>query len=140
MTRAAVEALGMQLFAPVAPAAAATAVLPPAGVDSGLLVKELKQRFGAIITNGQGEMKGQIFRIAHLGFFDYMDTIALIGALEHVAVEALKLPGVTLGTALTAAQKVYAERAALLTDRESCPCGRALSACTRSSARAGVSA
>src|SRR6201996_58270 len=75
MTRAAVQALGLKLYAPVAPAAAVTAVLPPEGVDSGVFVKELKSRFAAVITNGQGDMKGQIFRIAHLGFFDYMDTI-----------------------------------------------------------------
>ena len=89
MTRAALTALGMKLFAPDAPSAAATAVVAPEGVDSGLFVKELKSRFGAIITNGQGEMKGQIFRIAHLGFFDYMDTIALIGALEQVVVKSV---------------------------------------------------
>ena len=87
MTRAAVTAMGLKLFAPDCPSSAATAVLAPEGVDSGLFVKELKSRFGAIITNGQGEMKGQIFRIAHLGFFDYMDTIALIGALEQVVVK-----------------------------------------------------
>ncbi len=110
MTRAALTAMGLQLFAPTAPAAACTAVLAPQGVDSGSFVKELKARFGATITNGQGEMKGQIFRIAHLGYFDYMDTIALIGALEHVAIEALHLPGVQLGTALIAAQMVYAKR------------------------------
>ena len=75
----------MRLFAPDAPAAAVTAVLPPAGLDSGVIVKELKSRFAAVITNGQGDMKGQIFRIAHLGFFDYMDTISLIGALEPVS-------------------------------------------------------
>ena len=110
MTRAAVEALGLQLFAPEAPAAAVTAVLPPAGLDSGVIVKELKSRFAVVITNGQGEMKGQIFRIAHLGFFDYMDTIALIGALEQVA-HALKLPGFAFGKALVAAQNVFASRA-----------------------------
>src|ERR1700761_6388576 len=60
MTRAAVLALGLKLFAPDASGAAATAVLAPEGVDSGLFVKELKSRFAAIITNGQGEMKGQI--------------------------------------------------------------------------------
>ena len=76
---------GIEAVAPDAPAAAVTAVLPPAGIDSGVMVKELKSRFAAVITNGQGEMKGQIFRIAHLGYFDYMDTIALIGALEQVA-------------------------------------------------------
>ena len=84
-------------------------MLAPEGVDSGVIVKELKSRFGAIITNGQGEMKGQIFRIAHLGFFDYMDTIALIGAIEQVVVKSLPQLGVEFGTGLVAAQKVYAE-------------------------------
>jgi aspartate aminotransferase-like enzyme len=109
MTRAGVQALGLKLFAPDAPAAAVTAVLPPPGMDSGAIVKELKSRFAVVITNGQGEMKGQIFRIAHLGFFDYMDTIALIGALEQVA-HSLKIPGFVFGQALTAAQKVYASQ------------------------------
>jgi aspartate aminotransferase-like enzyme len=109
MTRAAVQALGMTLFSPTAPAAAATAVLPPAGVDSGVIVKELKSRFGVIITNGQGEMKGQIFRIAHLGFFDFMDTIALIGALEQVVAKSCPQPGFAFGNGLIAAQKLYAE-------------------------------
>jgi len=108
MTRAAVEAMGLRLFAPDSPAAAATAVLAPAGVDSGVVVKELKNRFGAVITNGQGEMKGQIFRVAHIGLFDYMDTIAIIGALEQVAVATLKIPGFEFGQALAAAQKVFA--------------------------------
>lgn len=110
MTRAAVPALGMRLFAPTAPAAAVTAVLPPDGVDSGVIVKELKSRFGTIITNGQGEMKGQIFRIAHLGFFDPLDTLALLGALEQVTADTLNVKGFTLGDALTAAQKTWAER------------------------------
>jgi aspartate aminotransferase-like enzyme len=125
MTRAAVQALGLKLFAPEAPAAAATAVLPPEGVDSGVFVKELKSRFAAVITNGQGEMKGQIFRIAHLGFFDYMDTIALIGALEQVVIQALKLPGVQFGQALIAAQKVFATRDPEALSHQ-CSCGRPL--------------
>ena len=117
MTRAAVEALGFKLFSPGCAGAAATAVYAPEGVDSGVIVKELKSRFAAIITNGQGEMKGQIFRIAHLGYFDYMDTIALIGALEQVVETSLPSPkshlgpvtfGSVFGKGLIAAQKVYA--------------------------------
>jgi aspartate aminotransferase-like enzyme len=123
MTRAAVEALGMKLFAPGSPAAAATAVLPPAGVDSGVIVKELKNRFGAVITNGQGEMKGQIFRVAHIGLFDYMDTIAIIGALEQVAGSTLKIPGFAFGQALAAAQKVFAEAGSPLKREASEPVG-----------------
>ncbi len=111
MTREAVKALGLTLFSH-APGAAATAVNAPEGVDSGVICKGLKSRFGAIITNGQGEMQGKIFRIAHLGFFDYMDTIALIAALEQVMVTSLPQLGVQFGAGLIAAQKVYAEHAA----------------------------
>jgi aspartate aminotransferase-like enzyme len=108
MTRAAMVAMGFKIFA-TTPGAAATAVYAPEGTDSGLIVKELKSRFGAIITNGQGEMKGQIFRIAHLGFFDFLDTMALLAAIEQVVVKSLPQLNVEFGTALIAAQKVYAE-------------------------------
>ncbi len=112
MTRAAVTALGFRLFNAANPGAAATAIYAPEGVDSGLICKELKSRFAAVITNGQGEMKGQIFRIAHLGFFDYLDTIALIGALEQVVVKSIPQLGAKFGDGLIAAQKVFAERTA----------------------------
>jgi aspartate aminotransferase-like enzyme len=112
MTRAALIALGFKLFNATSPGAAATAVYAPEGVDSGLIVKELKSCFAAVITNGQGEMKGQIFRIAHLGFFDYLDTIALIGALEQVIVKSLPQLGAKFGDGLIAAQRVFAERTA----------------------------
>lgn len=106
-TRAGLITLGFTLFAPTAPAAAATAVSVPEGLDSSDVVKALKSRFGVVIANGQGEMKGKIFRIAHLGYFDYMDTVALLAALEHIAKDTLKLP-VEYGSAVAAAQRVYA--------------------------------
>ena len=130
MTRAAVQALGLKLFAPDAFGTAATAVLAPEGVDSGLFVKELKSRFAAIITNGQGEMKGQIFRIAHLGFFDYMDTIALIGALEQVVVKSIPQLGAKFGDGLIAAQKLYADRSPTAAADNKCLCGRESSHCS----------
>jgi aspartate aminotransferase-like enzyme len=107
MTRAAAKALGLKLFAAGSPGAALTAIAAPAGKDSGDIVKGFRNRFGAVIANGQGEMKGQLFRIAHLGYYDYLDTIAAIGALEHV-LAGLGLP-VELGAGLNAAQQVYAE-------------------------------
>ena len=123
MTRAGLVALGFTLFSPVAPAAAATAVSVPEGMDSGTVVKELKSRFGAVITNGQGDMKGKIFRIAHLGFFDYMDTIALLGALEFVARDTLKLP-IKFGQGVAAAQEVFAARKPNEALNRTCLCGR----------------
>jgi aspartate aminotransferase-like enzyme len=107
-TRAGLVALGFTLFAPTAPAAAATAVAVPDGMDSGAVVKALKSRFSLVIANGQGEMRGRIFRVAHLGFFDYLDTVALLGAMEHIAKDTLGLP-VVYGQAVAAAQEVFAK-------------------------------
>ncbi len=109
-TRAGLVALGFTLFAPTSPSSAATAVAVPEGMDSGDVVKALKTRFAVVIANGQGVMKGKIFRIAHLGYFDFLDTVALLGAMEHIAKDTLKLP-VQYGQAVAAAQKVYAEAA-----------------------------
>jgi aspartate aminotransferase-like enzyme len=107
MTRAAVKALGLKLFSVDSPGAALTAVASPTGVDSSDIVKAFRNQFGAIIANGQGEMKGQLFRIAHLGYYDYLDTIAAIGALEQVLAELGQR--VELGAGLRAAQEVYAQ-------------------------------
>ena len=109
-TRAGLVALGFTLFAPTAPAAAATAVAVPEGMNSGDVVKALKTRFALVTANGQGEMQGKIFRVAHLGFFDYLDTVALLGAMEHIAKDTLGLP-VVYGQAVAAAQQVYADAA-----------------------------
>jgi aspartate aminotransferase-like enzyme len=110
-TRAGLVTLGFTLFAPTAPAAAATAVAVPEGMDSGAVVKALKAKFALVTANGQGEMQGKIFRVAHLGFFDYLDTVAFLGAMEHIAKDTLGLK-VEFGQAVAAAQKVYAERVA----------------------------
>ena len=99
-------ALGFKLFAPASPSAAATAVLVPEGVDSSVVVKGLKARFSLVTANGQGAMQGKIFRVAHLGFFDYLDTIAFLGAMEHIAKDVLGLP-VKYGQAVAAAQEVF---------------------------------
>jgi aspartate aminotransferase-like enzyme len=107
-TRAGLIALGFTLFAPTAPAAAATAVAVPDGMDSGAVVKALKSRFALVTANGQGEMQGKIFRVAHLGFFDFLDTVALLGAMEHIAKDTLGLP-VVYGQAVAAAQEVFAK-------------------------------
>jgi aspartate aminotransferase-like enzyme len=130
MTRTALVAMGLKLFAPHAPSAAATAVLAPEGVDSAIFVKQLKARFGAIITNGQGEMQGKLFRIAHLGFFDYMDTIALVGALEQVIVHSLPELGVKFGAGLTAAQEQFAISTHPQAEKRTCICGRTDACCS----------
>ena len=108
-TRAAVVAMGLELFSPDSPAASATAVKAPRGMDSGVIIKEFRNRFGAIIANGQGTMKGQIFRIAHLGYFDFADLFGVVAGLE-IILKANGFP-VTYGTGVAAVEQVYEQAA-----------------------------
>jgi len=117
MTRSAAKALGLKLFAPSCPAAALTAISSPGGLDSSVLVKEFREAFNAVVANGQGEMKGKMIRIAHIGYYDYLDTIGVIGALEHV-LTTVGGQSIEYGAGLRAAQEVYArqtERVAAVT-------------------------
>jgi aspartate aminotransferase-like enzyme len=52
-------------------------------------------------------MKGQLFRLAHIGYYDYLDTIGILGALEHVLARVTD-QSVEYGAAVRAAQQVYA--------------------------------
>jgi aspartate aminotransferase-like enzyme len=106
MTRAGVKELGLKLYAS-RPASALTAICAPEGIDSGKIVKEFRESFDAVVANGQGEMKGKIFRIAHIGYYDYLDTIGILGALEHVLARVAD-KSVDYGAAVKAAQEVYA--------------------------------
>ncbi len=107
-TREAIKTLGLQLFS-TSPGSSVTAVRPPAGMDSGVIVKEYRNRFNAIITNGQGSMKGEIFRLAHLGYFDFHDLFAVIAELEIIL--AAQGHPVRFGSGVAAVQNVYAEAA-----------------------------
>ena len=109
MTRAAAQALGLKLFAPKCPSAAVTAIEAPSAVDSGAIVKEFRETFNAVVANGQGEMKGQLFRMAHIGYYDYLDTIGILSALEQVIAQVAGKP-VEFGSAVRAAQEVFARQ------------------------------
>ncbi len=105
-TRESAQALGLELFARNAiPAGAVTAIRAPDGLDSGQIVRAYKDRFEAVIANGQGSMKGQIFRFAHLGYFDFHDLFATIAELEIILHKLGR--EVEFGVGVRAAQAVY---------------------------------
>ena len=108
-TREAAQAWGLKLFAVASPANALTAICAPEGMDSGVIVKEMRARFGAIVANGQGSMKGKIFRLAHLGYYDAVDLFAALAALEIVLLKVGHK--VELGSGIRAAQEAYLRRA-----------------------------
>ena len=108
-TRAAARELGLELFAANSPGSSVTAVKAPRGLDSGVIVKEFRSRFGAVIANGQGSMKGQIFRIAHLGYFDFADLFGVIAGIE-IILHANGHP-VKFGAGVAAVEQVYVDAA-----------------------------
>jgi hypothetical protein len=81
-TRSAAKALGLELYAPESPSNAVTAIKAPAGIDAQKIVKILRDKHNITIAGGQGEAKGKIFRIAHMGYLDTYDVIMVISALE----------------------------------------------------------
>lgn len=108
MTRAAARALGLPLVAPEDHGDALTALYPPAGLDAAAIVSALKSEFGATVAGGQGRLKGRILRIAHLGSYDALDMLGLLGSLELVLTR-LGHPREP-GCGVAAAQRAYLER------------------------------
>jgi aspartate aminotransferase-like enzyme len=105
--RAGIKALGLELFSPDEDrSAVVTAVRAPAGVDSGDVIRGVRDRFGITIANGQGELKGKIFRLGHIGWFDVFDITTQIGAVELVLADLGA--DVERGVAVTAALEAFA--------------------------------
>jgi len=82
-TREAARALGLELLSK-AESNVATAMVMPEGIDADALRKELTGSFNITIAGGQGDLKGRIIRVAHLGYCGEPDVLAVISALEMV--------------------------------------------------------
>jgi aspartate aminotransferase-like enzyme len=107
-TRAGVEALGLEVFVKSQPSPALTTVVAPRGIDSETIVSTYSRSHNITIAGGQGEMKGKLFRLGHMGYAAEFDVIAALAALEQVLAE-LGVP-VDFGAGIRGAQKVFAER------------------------------
>ncbi|TML78908.1 MAG: alanine--glyoxylate aminotransferase family protein [Actinobacteria bacterium] len=104
--RAGVKSLGLELFSPDEDrSAVVTAARAPAGVDSGDVIRGVRDRFGITIANGQGELKGKIFRLGHIGWFDVFDITTQVAAVELVLADLGA--DVERGVAVTAALEAF---------------------------------
>jgi aspartate aminotransferase-like enzyme len=104
-TRAAMKALGLELFAPTAASDGVTAVKVPQGVDGEKLVKTMRDTYGVTIAGGQDELQGKVFRIAHMGFIAESDIITALACLEKVLTQmGYKFD---LGASVKAAESVF---------------------------------
>jgi len=86
-TRAAVKALGLELYAEKSPSNALTAVKIPETIGAKELKNHFYERFGITVAGGQDQAKGKIIRIAHLGYYNRLDVIMVISALEMLLKE-----------------------------------------------------
>jgi serine---pyruvate transaminase len=104
------KAMGLELFSPDEDrSAVVTAIRVPDGVDGAEVVATLRDRFGITIAGGQGELKGKIVRIGHIGWFDVFDITTSLAALELALTDAGA--DIERGIAVTRALETYTERA-----------------------------
>ncbi len=80
--REAMKGLGLKLYAEKSPVNSLTAVCCPAGVDGQKVYKILQEKYNLTIAGGQDAAKGKIFRIAHLGYYDDLDVVTVVAAVE----------------------------------------------------------
>ncbi len=106
-TRSAMQAIGLELFAKDSPSNAVTAVKVPEGIDGTAIPRMLREDYGITIAGGQSQLKGKIFRIAHLGYAFEWDVMVAVAATEMV----LRRLGydVELGAGVRAAQQTLLE-------------------------------
>jgi len=105
-TRQGVQAVGLELFA-ASPSDSLTAVKIPDSLDGLKFVKHLREQYGITVAGGQAQLKGRIFRVAHMGYYDALDMVAMASALEL----SLRDFGWNLqpGAGVAAVQKVFME-------------------------------
>ena len=100
------KAMGLELFSPDDDSAAVvTAIKAPEGIDATELVSLLRDRHGVQLANGQGHLKGKIFRIGHIGYYDVFDIATALGAVELGLTDLGA--DIERGTAVTAALEAY---------------------------------
>jgi aspartate aminotransferase-like enzyme len=102
-TRAAIKACGLSLFAP--DTAASPAITAIESQDAEAIRSTMRKKFDIALAGGQDHLKGQVFRIGHLGFVCDRDILSCLGALE-ATLTSLGNPPTAPGAAVTAAGKI----------------------------------
>jgi serine---pyruvate transaminase len=110
--RAGIKAMGLELFSPDDDSSSVvTAARVPDGVDGIELLRHLRDRHGVTLAPGQGGLKGKIFRIGHIGWFDVFDIAAALAAVELSLTELGA--DIERGVAVTRAFEAYEQRVAV---------------------------
>ena len=100
--QAGMKAIGLPLFAAEGYGSPAITAVAPEGIDAEQLRKEVKSRFDILLAGGQDHLKGQVFRIGHLGYVCDRDVLTAVSAIE-ATLQALGLHKGSMGAGVTAA-------------------------------------
>jgi aspartate aminotransferase-like enzyme len=85
--REAMKAHGLKVYSR-RPSDSVTGILYPEGIeDKKFRNKVLRDKWGASVAGGQGELEGKMFRVSHMGYVDPLDTIGLVAAIEYAMVD-----------------------------------------------------
>jgi len=104
--REGVKAMGLELFSPDDDSSAVvTTVRVPDSVDGSRLLLDLRDRFGITLAPGQGPLKGKVFRVGHLGYYDVFDITTALAGIELALAEAGA--DIERGVAVTRALETY---------------------------------
>jgi aspartate aminotransferase-like enzyme len=104
------KAMGLELFSPDEDrSAVVTTIRAPDGVDGAELVKTLNERYGVTLAGGQGPLRGKVFRIGHIGYYDVFDITTALAAVELALTDAGA--EIERGVAVTRALETYADGA-----------------------------
>lgn len=98
MVREGLKALGFELYVEERWASPTVTAATGGGVDVSQLVKAVKARTGVVLSGGQGELKGKIFRVGHMGAVSPLDMVSTLGAIELGLASLGKAPRLGAGT------------------------------------------
>ena len=100
--QAGMKAMGLPLFAAEGCGSPAITAVAPEGIDAEQLRKAVKEKFDILLAGGQDHLKGQVFRIGHLGYVCDRDVLTAVAAIE-ATLQSLGLHKCIMGAGVAAA-------------------------------------
>ena len=100
--QAGMKAMGLPLFAAEGCGSPAITAVAPEGIDAEQLRKAVKEKFDILLAGGQDHLKGQVFRIGHLGYVCDRDVLTAVAAIEST-LQSLGLHKGSMGAGVAAA-------------------------------------
>ncbi len=101
----AAKTLNLNLFADEEHLSPAVTAIATEGIDAEEFRKKIKNKFDILLAGGQDHLKGEIFRVGHLGYVNDRDIISVISAISNTLLDQNKITVKQAGEALVVASK-----------------------------------